>query len=257
MAQLVVLHREYEDEGREAEHIDHFFMNDAFVKKTAQMSTETVEEKVEEAFRAAVDRFLWSEASKDAIHPYHGTFCWDDAVENVPDEVWAKYGILPVDQSAVYQTSGGILNIHVSEREELNRHYHEFPESILLEIVADSKYKTLEAVRKSLREDALEIYENEKSCQDDLIELNDPKQFTKLSTGHIVYYSDGGKNTVWVVNLTFLDRGNSVVTPIAICTSQNQAASLILDAEAKRTFHGELSMTEQPLNTVFHQSVYL
>ena len=246
MAQLIVLYREYEDEGREREYNDHFIMNDSLVKK-ATRSTDSFSKVVEEAFRAAVDQFLWSDASKGAIHSYHGTFCWDDAVEKVPAEVWAKHGILTFDQNATHQTSGEIVEVYVENREELNRHYHEFPESILLEIVADSKYKTLEAVRKNLREERLEIYENEKSCHDDWIELDDPKQFTRLSTGHIVYYIEGGKNTVWVVYL----KGEGTLSPIAICTNESQASSIVLDAEAKRTHHGELSLKEEPLNFVF------
>ena len=59
-----------------------------------------------ELFQKAIEDFLFTKDGKDAIEDTCNDFNWGDCVLYVPDEIWNKYGIYPLDVSRSPQSMG-------------------------------------------------------------------------------------------------------------------------------------------------------
>ena len=54
----------------------------------------------EQSLRDAVSDFLKSQTGADAIKWTNGDFNWGDAIMLVPNDIWYKYGIIPLEMKS-------------------------------------------------------------------------------------------------------------------------------------------------------------
>lgn len=183
MQKMVAFSRERRSEN--ARYTDHFIVNMPDMKATDE---EGQQWEVEEAFRAAVDAYLWSDQSNRMLEYTSDDYNWGDAMASVPEEIFKKYGIEACYDDKTYSFSGGILEITVNQDEVLCRDYHHFPETTLDEIVADSNYTDVDSVRETVHSGDIELFESEADYLASGYSLAVTNSYTRLSNGRIARY---------------------------------------------------------------------